>query len=73
MIQISLQHPDPEMVQPILSEIVARYFKKHAEIHQGSVMFGDFSIQETNRLYKEIAQTKDELKNARSHRGRFFH
>ncbi len=71
MIQVSFQHPDPEMVQPILSEIIARYFKKHAEIHQGSVMFGDFSIQETNRLYKEIAQTKEELKNARSTAGVF--
>jgi uncharacterized protein involved in exopolysaccharide biosynthesis/Mrp family chromosome partitioning ATPase len=71
VIQVSLQHPDPEMVQPILSEIIARYFKKHAEIHQGSVMFGDFSIQETNRLYKEIAQTKEELKNARNVAGVF--
>jgi len=71
MIQVSFQHPDPDMVQPILSEIIARYFKKHAEIHQGSVMFGDFSIQETNRLYKEIAQTKEELKNARSTAGVF--
>ena len=53
VIQVSLQHPDPEMVQPILSEIVASYFRKHTEIHQGSVMFSDFSIQETNRLYKE--------------------
>jgi Mrp family chromosome partitioning ATPase/capsular polysaccharide biosynthesis protein len=34
-------------------------------------MFGDFSIQETNRLYKEIAQTKEELKNARSATGVF--
>jgi succinoglycan biosynthesis transport protein ExoP len=71
VIQVSLQHPDPEIVQSILSEIIARYFKKHAEIHQGSVMFGDFSIQETNRLYKEIAQTKEELKNARGLAGVF--
>ena len=71
VIQVTFQHPDPEMVQSILSEIVARYFKKHAEIHQGSVMFGDFSVQETNRLYKEIAQTKEELKSARSIAGVF--
>ena len=71
VIQVSLQHPDPEMVQSILSKIIASYFKNQAEIHQGSVMFGDFSIQETNRLYKEIAQTKEELKNARSATGVF--
>jgi len=71
VIQVSFQHPDPEMVQPVLGEIIVRYFKKHAEIHQGSVMFGDFSIQETNRLFKAIAQTKEELKNARSTAGVF--
>ena len=71
VIQVSLQHPDPELVQPILSEIIASYFKKHNQIHQGNVMFGDFSIQETNRLYKEIAQTKEDLKNARSTAGGF--
>lgn len=71
VIQVSLQHPDPEMVQPILSEVIASYFKKHAQIHQGSMMFGGYLIQETNRLYKEIAQTKEELKNARSTAGVF--
>jgi Mrp family chromosome partitioning ATPase len=59
------------MVQPILSEIIISYFKKHTQIHQGSVMFGDFLIQETNRLYKDLAQTKEELKNAKSRAGIF--
>ena len=71
VIQISLEHPDPELVQPILSEIIASYFKKHAQIHQGTVMFGDFLIQETNRLYKDLAQTKEELKSARTNGGVF--
>jgi len=71
VIQITLQHPDRDMVQPILSEIMASYFKKHNQIHLGNVMLGDFSIQETNRLYKEIAQTKEALKNARSTAGIF--
>jgi polysaccharide biosynthesis transport protein len=71
VIQVSLEHPDPEMVQPILSEIIARYFKKHAEIHQGSIMYGDFSIQETNRLYQDLARTKEELNRAKSKAGIF--
>ena len=71
VIQVALQHPDPEMVQPVLSEIIASCFKKHIQIHQGSVMFGDYLIQETNRLYKELAQTKEELKSAKSTAGVF--
>ena len=71
VIQIALQHPDPDMVQPILGEIVASYFKKHNEIHQGGIAFGNFSIEETNRLFKELAQTKEELRKAKISTGVF--
>ena len=71
VIQVSLQHPDPEMVQPILSEIIVSYFKKHVQIHQGGLLLGDFSIQETNRLYKELARTKEELRKAKISAGIF--
>jgi uncharacterized protein involved in exopolysaccharide biosynthesis/Mrp family chromosome partitioning ATPase len=71
VIDIALQHPDPAMVQPILSEIIACYFRKHTQVHLGSVMSGDYSIQETNRLYKALAQTKEELKNAKNLAGVF--
>ena len=71
VIQVTLQHPDPTMVQPILGELIASYLRKHNQIYQGGIMFNDFSIQETNRLYKEIAQTKEELKNIRSTAGIF--
>jgi uncharacterized protein involved in exopolysaccharide biosynthesis/Mrp family chromosome partitioning ATPase len=66
VIDISLQHPDPTMVQPILSEIIACYYRKHTQVHLGSVMSSDYSIQETNRLYKALIQTKEELKNAKT-------
>jgi succinoglycan biosynthesis transport protein ExoP len=71
VIDVTLQHPDPVMVQPILSEIIACYFRKHTQVHLGSVMSGDYSIQETNRLYKALAQTKEELKNAKNIAGVF--
>src|ERR1035438_8194699 len=71
VIQVAFQHPDPEMVQPILSEIIVCYFRKHTQVHLGSVMSGDYSIQETNRLYKALAQTKEELKNAKNTAGVF--
>jgi len=71
VIQVTLQHPDPTMVQPILGELIASYLRKHNQIYQGGIMFNDFSIQETNRLYKEIAQTKEELKSIRGTAGIF--
>ena len=71
VIQIGLQHPDPEMVQSILNEIIASYFRKHNQIRQGGIMLSDFSIQETNRLYKDLAQTKEELRAAKISAGIF--
>ena len=71
VIQIALQHPDPEMVQSILNEIIAAYFRKHNQIHQGGIMLSDFSIEETNRLYKELAQTKEDLRKAKISAGIF--
>src|ERR1700690_721808 len=71
VIQIALQHPDPDLVQPILNEIVAAYFRKHNQIYQGGIMLSDFSIQETNRLYKELARTKEELRTAKINAGIF--
>lgn len=71
VLQVSVQNPDPDMVQPILSEIIASYFKKHNQIHQGLIMFGDFSSQETNRLYRELARTKEDLAKAKMSAGIF--
>jgi len=71
VIQVALQHPDPDMVQSILTEIIASYFRKHNEIYQGGIMLNTFSVQETNRLYKELAQTKEKLRAARVSAGIF--
>ncbi len=71
VIDVTLQHADPALVQPILSEIVASYFRKHTQVHLGSMMSSDYSIQETNRLYKALAQTKEELKNTKNAAGVF--
>jgi uncharacterized protein involved in exopolysaccharide biosynthesis/Mrp family chromosome partitioning ATPase len=71
VIQIALQHPDPQLVQSILNEIIAAYFRKHNQIYQGGIMLSDFSMQETNRLYKELAQTKEELRAAKISAGIF--
>ena len=71
VIDVTLLHPDPAMVQPVLSEIIACYFRKHMQVHLGSVMSGDYLIQETNRLFKALAQTKEQLKNAKNIAGVF--
>ena len=73
VIDVTLQHPDPAMVQPILSEIIASYFRKHTQVHLGSVMSSDYSIQETNRLYKAACQDQGGTQKGKKCRRGFFH
>jgi len=69
VMRILFQHPDPDIVQPVLSGLIDSYFKKHAEIHQAFGAVDDFLSQETDRLRAQLAQTEDELSQARSKAG----
>ena len=69
MISISFQHPDPEVAQEVLRKIIVAYIKKHKEMHQTVGLFGDFLIQETERLRSDLAQTEKELMAAKGKAG----
>ncbi|MGA3007713.1 MAG: Wzz/FepE/Etk N-terminal domain-containing protein, partial [Opitutaceae bacterium] len=45
VIQITFKHPDSTVVQPVLSQIVDSYLKKHVEIHSAVGIMGDFLTQ----------------------------
>jgi len=69
LIWITFQHPDPELVQPILNTIIDTYFTKHFQMHQGAGSFGDFLTNETARLRSELDQTEKSLREAESKSG----
>ena len=69
VIRVAFQHPDPGIVQPVLSEIIDRYLKMHVEIHRAVGIIGDFLTQETDQLRNRLAQTEDELRKARNKAG----
>lgn len=69
LIRISFQHPDPEVVQPVLNTIIDTYFAKHFQMHQGVGLFGDFLTNETARLRSELAQTEKNLRDAENRSG----
>lgn len=64
VIHVVFRHPDPEIVQPILREVIDRYFKLHVETHTANGMLGDFLTQETDQLRSRLSQTEDELRRA---------
>jgi polysaccharide biosynthesis transport protein len=69
VLHISYRHPDPEIVRPVLSEIIDRYLKLHVEAHRAAGMLGDQLAQEADTLKSRLAQTEDELRKATNNAG----
>jgi uncharacterized protein involved in exopolysaccharide biosynthesis/Mrp family chromosome partitioning ATPase len=69
VMRILYQHPDPDIVQPVLAGLIDSYFRKHAEIHQAFGAVDDFLSQETDQLRAQLAQTEEELWQARNKAG----
>lgn len=68
VIRLGFQHQNPEIVQPVLSQLINSYFKKHAQIHAVGA-FDDFLTQETDQLRSRLVQTEDELRKAKAKAG----
>jgi uncharacterized protein involved in exopolysaccharide biosynthesis/Mrp family chromosome partitioning ATPase len=69
VIHIAFQHPDHEIVQPVLSKIIDGYFIKHFKMRGGGGVFGGFLTNETTRLRGELIQTEKQIQQAQSAAG----
>jgi polysaccharide biosynthesis transport protein len=64
VIHVAFRHPDPDVVQPVLREVIDRYLKLHVATHTANGMLGDFLTQETDQLRARLSQTEEELRRA---------
>ncbi len=64
VIDITFSNPDPEVVQPVLREVIERYRQLHVAIHSSNGMVGDYLTQETDQLRARLSQTEDDLRKA---------
>ncbi|MBK9991684.1 MAG: hypothetical protein IPP19_13360 [Verrucomicrobia bacterium] len=69
VVNITFTNRDQAIVQPVLTEIVAQYLKRHVEIHRGSGMVDTFLTQQTDQLRARLAQTEEDLRIARAKAG----
>ncbi len=65
IIRVIFQHPDPEIVQPVLKQLIDHYFKKHVEVHRGVGLFDDFLTQQTDTLRSRLNQTEEEFRKSK--------
>src|ERR1041384_6807080 len=69
VIRVVFQHPDPEIVQPVLKEIIDTYLKKHQEIHRPGAVSDDVLTQETDQIHSQLLEIEKDLRNATTKAG----
>ncbi len=69
IITITFQHPNAEIVQPVLTQLINSYRKRHGEIHQTAGLLDDFLLQQTDQIHSRLAQTEAELRKLKAKAG----
>jgi uncharacterized protein involved in exopolysaccharide biosynthesis/Mrp family chromosome partitioning ATPase len=59
VIELTFTHPDPDMVQPILSQLIEAYLNKHREVHQPA--FNDFLQKQKEEVQGRIGEMDKQL------------
>jgi uncharacterized protein involved in exopolysaccharide biosynthesis/Mrp family chromosome partitioning ATPase len=66
VIVVTFKHPDAQIVQPLLQEIITDYFQKHYEIHSTGGQFDDALTREGSALSEELNDTEQLLANVKN-------
>jgi polysaccharide biosynthesis transport protein len=65
VMRLVFEHPNREIVQPVLRLLVEEYLKKHEEIHRSRGLFDEFLSRETDQLRARLQQTENELRKVK--------
>jgi uncharacterized protein involved in exopolysaccharide biosynthesis len=69
VIHITFYHFDPDIVRPVLTELIADYLEKHQEVHKAIGVSDETLAEQTTQLHLQIVQTEDELLMAKTNAG----
>jgi polysaccharide biosynthesis transport protein len=58
---VTFRHPNPQIVQPILQEVINDYFQKHYEIHSVSGQYDENLSREQADLQMQLEDTEKQL------------
>jgi uncharacterized protein involved in exopolysaccharide biosynthesis/Mrp family chromosome partitioning ATPase len=61
VIVVTFKHPDPQIVQPVLQEVINDYFQKHKEIHSAGGLYDDALSREQSNLSVQLNDTEKQL------------
>jgi Mrp family chromosome partitioning ATPase/uncharacterized protein involved in exopolysaccharide biosynthesis len=69
VIRVIFQHPDRELVQPMLSQLLTSYFKRYGEIYNGQGMLDEPLRRQKDELRATLTQTEQELRKEKDKGG----
>ena len=69
ILRLVFQHPNREIVQPVLSQFIDAYLRKHVDVHRSVGAFDDVLTQQTDSLRSQLALTEQRLRAARTNAG----
>ena len=69
ILRIVFRHPNHEIVQPVLTQLIDAYRLKHVEIHRSIGAFDDVLREQTDALRLQLALTEAALRSAKTNLG----
>ena len=66
IIRVAFEHPDSQVVVPVLRSLVDTYLRRHGEIHQGKGVLDEYYTRKSDDLRSKLRQTEDELKKLKA-------
>jgi uncharacterized protein involved in exopolysaccharide biosynthesis/Mrp family chromosome partitioning ATPase len=66
IIMVTFRHRDPQIVQPVLLEVINRYFEKHYDIHSALGQSDDALSRELSNLKVRLEDTEQQLANLKN-------
>jgi uncharacterized protein involved in exopolysaccharide biosynthesis/Mrp family chromosome partitioning ATPase len=61
VIVVTFKHPDRQIVQPVLQEVITEYFQKHHEIHSAAGPYAEALSKEGAALKEQLNETEKQL------------
>ena len=69
VIHVIFKHPDPQIVQTVLNQVIQAYLARHEEVHRHVGVFDDYLTRTTDELKSRLKETEEQLRQAKTNAG----
>lgn len=66
VMEVTFQHPDRELVQPVLDALIQMYLRKHYVVHSGIGTQGEYFKEQRDQLKADLDRVEEELRKLRA-------